>query len=455
MTKLICQEDQIAYLLTAAMDMQRRGIGCMGPGTEEQYPFFWEDGDGERRELRKGTFQETGQMLMDRNFLAWKEQEPDLRENARRPAFTITWAETKPWVRLEAVEVVSSAHGYQNSSKGEGWRESGARSFIQKLLRISTTELPGYRRAPGASPTGWTRSSRWNGADEPTSGGWRMGIEGEGLKAQHPRPIRDRQDYNTARDRLNRILLETERCQDLEDEKDILTALLETHEKRLVQGGTRKGRKIERNTLGEIAIVGQGVTMTAQRGGSGIFGMVQSHDIGDDMWVNPAGLKQVALGENRHTEKQVLRPQDLLVTSRTKNTVQAALFPEGYPRTVVNATILIVRPREKTPGVTQYLWAHITSRKGQAQLRGLLTTFGPTTTSISGENLMSLPVEIPGEEKLRKIAQLIEAGEEVYQASIEVARLRKHALRDAIIGEIAREIMQGGEEWLEPAAEEK
>ncbi len=77
MNQRLCQDEHIAYLLAAATNVQRKGVGMMGMN-EECPPFFWMNQQGERMELRQDTFQKTGQMLLDRNILALREEQPDI-----------------------------------------------------------------------------------------------------------------------------------------------------------------------------------------------------------------------------------------------------------------------------------------------------------------------------------------------------------------------------------------
>ena len=147
MTKHICQDEHIAYLLESAITLHQRWVD------NPEIPFFWKNEWGERRELTRENFRETGQMLKDQNFLAWREERTDQDPRQHpRPIFQVTGAEIWPWVRLEAVEVIRSAHGYTLNSQGENWKGSSARRFIKKLIQTATGQLPGYDRASLGAP---------------------------------------------------------------------------------------------------------------------------------------------------------------------------------------------------------------------------------------------------------------------------------------------------------------
>ena len=149
----ICNEEQIAYLLAAAMAIQERSVGTHEIEGGEMYPFFWKNEQGERRELRPENFQQTGQMLLDFSEQAYREKHPNAPIGASTGhAFRFTGATINPWVRLEAVEVIKSAHGYELGCQGPGWKGSQARRFIRKLVRLAVWQLPGYHRASLGPP---------------------------------------------------------------------------------------------------------------------------------------------------------------------------------------------------------------------------------------------------------------------------------------------------------------
>ena len=152
MSKHICDEEHIAYLLAAAMQIQERCARSMGMEAEVAPHFTWMDSQEEWQQLRPENFRETGQMLLDRNVRACREGTAARGNHPGEGVFRITGAAIKPWVMLEPVEIIRAAHGYEMNAQGQGWNGSTARRFIQKLVRMAISELPGYQRASPGVP---------------------------------------------------------------------------------------------------------------------------------------------------------------------------------------------------------------------------------------------------------------------------------------------------------------
>ena len=65
-------------------------------------------------------------------------------------------------------------------------------------------------------------------------------------------------------------------------------------------------------------------------------------------------------------------------------------------------------------------------------------TTSATVVSLSASNLGTVEVPEPSEDELERVVRLVEASEEAYSAAITAARLRRQALRDSIIQDIAK-----------------
>ena len=88
-------------------------------------------------------------------------------------------------------------------------------------------------------------------------------------------------------------------------------------------------------------------------------------------------------------------------------------------------------------GMGNWLWYFLTSAHGQAQLAKRLTV-SATVTSLSARSLGEVEVPVPSPRELDLVARLVEASEAAYNSAVEAARLRRGALRDAVIHEIGR-----------------
>ena len=133
----------------------------------------------------------------------------------------------------------------------------------------------------------------------------------------------------------------------------------------------------------------------------------------------------------------LLRPYDVLVTARA-GSVQVALVPPDVSRTVAGITMLVVRPKAPESGMGHWLWYFLTSAHGRAQLAKRITV-SATLKSLSARNLGEVEVPVPSARDLDTVARLVEASESAYTSAVEAARLRRDALRDSLIQEIARE----------------
>ena len=106
-------------------------------------------------------------------------------------------------------------------------------------------------------------------------------------------------------------------------------------------------------------------------------------------------------------------------------------------RTLAGATLLVVRTKHPESGMSNWLWYFLTSAHGRAQLAKRLTV-SATVTLLFARNSGEIEVPVPSPRKLDLVARLVEASEAAYNSAVEAARLRREALRDAVIHEIDR-----------------
>lgn len=186
--------------------------------------------------------------------------------------------------------------------------------------------------------------------------------------------------------------------------------------------------------LQELASISQGMVTTGKgagaRPGEWSLKVVESGDIEGDA-LRMDALRTVEVEQNARTEKHLLKPYDLLVTARSQ-AVKVALVPPVVSRTVAAATLLVVRPLSSDSGIAHYLWYFLTSRQGRAAAEAMVA-MGASIPSLSASALGQVEVALPNTHDLHVLANLIEASEASYAASIQAARLRRETLRDAII----------------------
>ena len=84
-----------------------------------------------------------------------------------------------------------------------------------------------------------------------------------------------------------------------------------------------------------------------------------------------------------------------------------------------------------------WLWYFLSSAYGRAQLTRRLTVTA-SLKSLSARSLGEIEVPVPTARELDTVARLVEASESAYTEAVEAARLRREALRDAVIQEIGR-----------------
>ena len=192
-------------------------------------------------------------------------------------------------------------------------------------------------------------------------------------------------------------------------------------------------------TLKELADVYQGVARARHgvgaRSGEWMLRIVESGDVRDDGWLDLDGLNELGFVHDVRNERHLLRPFDLLVTARTAST-QVALVPPEVSRTVAGVTLLVVRAKQPESGMGHWLWYCLTSSFCRTQLAKRMTV-SATLKSLSAKNLGEIQVPVPSPRDLDAVARLVEASEEAYESTIEAARLRREALRDAVIHELA------------------
>ena len=167
-----------------------------------------------------------------------------------------------------------------------------------------------------------------------------------------------------------------------------------------------------------------------------MLSVVESRDIGERCWLDLDDLREVGVVQSERIERHLLRPYDVLVTARAAS-VQSALVPPGVSRTVAGSTLLVVRPTHPEWGIGHYLWYFLTSSFGRREVAKRLS-MGPTITSLSAANLGEMSVPVPPMRELDTIARIVEASEEAYTWEMEVARLRRETLREAVISILSR-----------------
>ena len=171
--------------------------------------------------------------------------------------------------------------------------------------------------------------------------------------------------------------------------------------------------------------------------------LVESGDIQFDDWLNPEGLREIEVPQNRRMERHLLRPFDVLITART-GSVQAALAPPEVSRTVAGVTLLVVRAREPESGLGHYLWYFLTSTFGRSQLVKRLTV-NRTITTLSASAVAEVEVPVPSPRQLDRVVRLVEASEEAYASAVEAAVIRRETVRDSVIGKF---IAQGTDQRI-------
>ena len=161
---------------------------------------------------------------------------------------------------------------------------------------------------------------------------------------------------------------------------------------------------------------------------------MDSGDLVDDGWLETDGLRLVGFVRNSRTERYLLRPFDVLVTSRA-GSVRVALVPPGVSRTVASATLLVARSRRPETGMGHWLWFFLSSSHGKAQIARRLTT-GTAITFLSAANLREVDVPVPSAHELDALARIVEASEDAHAATMQAALLRRDVLRDALVADV-------------------
>lgn len=163
--------------------------------------------------------------------------------------------------------------------------------------------------------------------------------------------------------------------------------------------------------------------------------LVESADIESDQ-LQPRGgtLRSVAVEQTAWTEKQLLRPFDVLVTARSRSP-KVALVPADTTRTVASATLLVLRAADPSSGLPHYLWYFLTSTRGRALVEGQIRQ-GVTIPTLSAAALRTVPVPLPSDVQLRRFPQLVQASVAARDAALRAGTLREETIRDAIIASL-------------------
>lgn len=193
---------------------------------------------------------------------------------------------------------------------------------------------------------------------------------------------------------------------------------------------------VEMMPLSAFAQVKQGLAMSGRGAGTRSGGwrlrMAAAGDVANG-WLELDGLREIGIQQNPRTERHLLKPFDILVAARG-DPGRAALVPPGVSRTVAGVTLLVARPHDPGSGMGHFLWYYLTSAFGTAQMQR--QTLGSALPLLTARNLAQVKVPLPSPRELDLFANLIEASEEAYASAIEAARLRREALRNALINDI-------------------
>ena len=193
-----------------------------------------------------------------------------------------------------------------------------------------------------------------------------------------------------------------------------------------------------RSRVGDFANVSQGIAVSGRgagaRPGAWEVRLAESSDILDDR-LGLDGLKTISIQHNPRTERHLLRPYDVLVTGRSRAT-KVALVPPAVSRTVASVTLLVIRPRLPESGISHWLWYFLTSSIGRSAVERQIRP-GMMIPTLPASSLAEVDVPLPADADLDRLAELTEASELAYQASVRAARMRREQLRDSLIQEIA------------------
>lgn len=199
--------------------------------------------------------------------------------------------------------------------------------------------------------------------------------------------------------------------------------------------------------LGDLANVAPGMgaigRSPAARPGPWELSVVESADIESDRIVTSSqDLRTIQVLQSSWTERQLLRPFDILVTARSRK-VKAALVPAHTTRTVAAATLLVVRVAEPSSGLAHYLWYFLTSARGRALVEGQVRQ-GVTIPTLSASALAAIPLPLPDAAMLRGFPRLVDAAVAAHDAALEAARIRHDTIRDAIVEKIGLSASEEG-----------
>ena len=190
--------------------------------------------------------------------------------------------------------------------------------------------------------------------------------------------------------------------------------------------------------LDGIATVSLGLSISGHgagvRSGDWNLRMVESADVRDDGWLSLDGLREVEAARSTSVERHLLRPYDLLITARS-DSHQVAIVPPEVNRTVAGVTLLVIRPRDPVTGIAHWLFYYLASAPGRREVaRRKLTS--SSIRFLSAKEIGEIEVPVPSRGELDAIAQLVEQSEAAHSAAMEAARLRREAIRDAIVQNI-------------------
>lgn len=191
--------------------------------------------------------------------------------------------------------------------------------------------------------------------------------------------------------------------------------------------------------LGELATIVPGMgpigRSPAARPGPWELRVIDTADIEHDrIGTSSEDLRTIQVLQNAWTERQLLRPFDILVAARSRR-VKAALVPAHTTRTVAAATLLVVRVPEPSSGLAHYLWYFLTSAHGRALVEGQVRQ-GVTIPTLSAGALAAIPLSLPDAAVLRAFPRLVDAAIAAHDAAVEAARIRHDTIRDAIVANI-------------------
>ncbi|NPU93596.1 MAG: hypothetical protein HPY82_16915 [Gammaproteobacteria bacterium] len=166
--------------------------------------------------------------------------------------------------------------------------------------------------------------------------------------------------------------------------------------------------------------------------GSHSANLLKGNGVSPEGAIEPDNLDTVWIKPDSDASRYILKPGDVILMARG-SAIRAGVVGEvaNQKTLLATANFMIIRPRDPEAVSGAVIAAFLNSEPGKAALENI--TKGSVIQSIPASGLRELKIPVPSQRNQAKIVALMQASQEAYQATLELAAQQQRAAQAKII----------------------